>query len=245
MSRAFSRNNHIVGPRNLNAFSGVNGRSKRQDKKTNSALGWRGGSKFPSPNGIVGGSSNEGGDDGISLELFKVVLSLFLTALNVGCWRLPMCIQHLQESKTLGLANVFSGGVFLSLAFGHMIPHAHKDLAKSGYPLSASLYLALSGYLLIFFVEKVMFNTHDLIHSDKSSSTETVSKDAVIMNKGRDKGGGSGKSGFVLLAALGIHSAFETMALGLSDTKVGLIYISFHLLYITLYFNFKYTQNTY
>ncbi len=224
MSHSFSRNNNIVGPRNLNAFSRVNGRSKRQDKKTSSTLGWRGGSKFPSPNGIVGGSSNEGGDDGISLELFKVALSLFLAALNVGCWRLPMCIKQLQESKTLGLANAFSGGVFLSLAFGHMIPHAHKDLAKSGYPLSASLYLALGGYLLIFWVEKVMFDTHDLMYSDESSSAETVSKDAAIMNKRRGKGGGNGKSGFVLLAALGIHSAFETMALGLSDTKVGLIH---------------------
>ncbi len=223
MSRSFSRNNNrIVGFRDLKVLSEVNDRSKRQYKKTSSALGWRGGSKFPSSSRIVEGSSNEK----ISLELFKGVLSLLLTALNVGCWRLPMgIIQRLQESKTLGLANTFSGGVFLSLAFGHMIPHAHHDFEKSGYPLSASLYSALGGYLLIFFVEKILFSTHDLMHSDESSYSDSISKDAAIMKKGRVKKGKSGKSGFILLAALGIHSAFETMALGLSDSKVGLIYL--------------------
>ncbi len=163
---------------------------------------------------MIAGSSN--GDGGrIPIEVFKAILSLFLMILNVTCWLLPMRIKHLQESNVLGLANAFSGGVFLSLAFGHMIPHAHEDLAKSGYPLSTSLYLALGGYLLIFLVEKIMFNTEELMHSDESSNARTVSKDQAIMNEG-----GSGKSGFILLVALGIHSLFETMAVGLSDTKV-------------------------
>ncbi len=226
MSYASSRNNQIVGRRDSKAFSFLGRvrerRSKMQDKKTRGVMSWRGGSTYPSSNGMAAGSSN--GDGGrISLELFKVILSLFLTTLNVSCWLLPMRIKHLQESETLGLANAFSGGVFLSLAFGHMIPHAHEDLAKSGYPLSTSLYLALGGYLLIFFVEKIMFNTEKLMHLDESSSARTVSKDPAIMSGGSDKGGGSGRSGFVLLVALGIHSLFETMAIGLSDTKVGLI----------------------
>ncbi len=250
MSYVSSRRNGIVGQhRDSKAYprrGGVSALDKRQEKKVHNVMSWRGGSKYSLPNGILAANSN-GWGSGISLELFKVALSLFLTALNVSCWLLPMRLKHFHEnSKMLGLANAFSGGVFLSLAFGEMIPHAHEDLAKSGYPLLVSLYLALSGYLLIFFVEKIMFNTHELMHSDESNNftPTTVQNDAASLNGGRDKGGGSGRSGFVLLIALGIHSIFETMALGLCDTKASLlIRHPSHVIYTTLScFNFKYIK---
>lgn len=60
-----------------------------------------------------------------SLPLIKVLLQLLLTGLNVMCWLVPMKIKRFRENKDLiSLANAFSGGVFLSLAFGHMIPHS-------------------------------------------------------------------------------------------------------------------------
>lgn len=62
---------------------------------------------------------------GLPLPLFKIVLQLLLTALNVVCWLVPMKIKRFRENQQLiSMANAFSGGVFLSLAFGHMIPHA-------------------------------------------------------------------------------------------------------------------------
>ena len=61
----------------------------------------------------------------IPLPLFKIFLQLLLTGLNVCCWLVPMKIKRFRENQSLiSLANAFSGGVFLSLAFGHMIPHS-------------------------------------------------------------------------------------------------------------------------
>ena len=62
---------------------------------------------------------------GLPLPLFKILLQLLLTGLNVACWLIPMKIKRFRESpEVISLANAFSGGVFLSLAFGHMIPHS-------------------------------------------------------------------------------------------------------------------------
>lgn len=72
-----------------------------------------------------GGKHGDMATFGLPLPLFKIILQLLLTGLNVVCWLVPMKIKRFRENQQLiSLANAFSGGVFLSLAFGHMIPHA-------------------------------------------------------------------------------------------------------------------------
>lgn len=67
----------------------------------------------------------------ISLSAVKVILQLLLTGLNVACWLVPMKVKRFSESRDLiSMANAFSGGVFLSLAFGHMIPHSLDGFEK-------------------------------------------------------------------------------------------------------------------
>ena len=45
------------------------------------------------------------------------------------------------SSQKLGVASTFSGGVFLALAFGHMVPEPHTGLRRGrrggGLPLDA------------------------------------------------------------------------------------------------------------
>ena len=54
-----------------------------------------------------------------SLNVIKVLLQMCLTTINVVCWLVPMKIRSFVESKrAISLANAFSGGIFLSLAFG-------------------------------------------------------------------------------------------------------------------------------
>lgn len=66
----------------------------------------------------------------MSLNVIKILLQMCLTTLNVVCWLVPMKIRSFVESKrAISMANAFSGGVFLSLAFGatslkRMIPDA-------------------------------------------------------------------------------------------------------------------------
>lgn len=63
--------------------------------------------------------------DGLSLTSLKIVLQVSLSLLNVACWALPMRNKNLsQNSNILSLANCFAGGIFMMLAFGHMIPHS-------------------------------------------------------------------------------------------------------------------------
>merc|ERR1712238_436491 len=91
----------------------------------------------------------------------------------------PLQSKSFGENKVaLSLANAFSGGVFLSLAFGHLIPECvhgfSTALSSNSGSLSAAAtnlneaapyMLVLSGYLLIFFVEKVAFDAHGALHA--------------------------------------------------------------------------------
>ena len=60
---------------------------------------------------------------GIPLNIWKIIFQAMLTTINVVCWLVPLKSKKISENKLgLSLANAFSGGVFLCLAFGHLIP---------------------------------------------------------------------------------------------------------------------------
>ena len=170
----------------------------------------------------------------IPLNGWKIIFQTFLTILNVVCWLVPLKSKSFGENKlALSLANAFSGGVFLSLAFGHLIPECVHGFSSNTGGLVGGLMsneatpymLVLSGYMLIFFVEKVAFDAHGALHemehaqdntntvkgnNKKNGVAHTHSKDAQQQN--------SGRSAVILLAALAVHSILEMAALGLSDT---------------------------
>ena len=87
-------------------------------------------------------------------------------------WAIPLRNKSLTEnSKVLGLANSFAGGIFLMLAFGHMLPHSVGVLESIGKDRNIAFKFTLVGYLLVFFIEKIAFNSHALLHDameDKS-----------------------------------------------------------------------------
>ena len=73
--------------------------------------------------------------------------------------------QFSQNQYALGVANSFAGGIFLMLAFGHLLPHSVSILESIHVDRSYAFSAALVGYLVIFFVEKIMFNSHSILHS--------------------------------------------------------------------------------
>jgi len=146
----------------------------------------------------------------IPLNGWKVIFQAVLTTLNVLCWLIPLRSKKISENKlALSLANAFSGGVFLSLAFGHLIPEcAHMF---EGYNEVTPYMLVLSGYLLIFFVEKVAFDAHEIMHEMEHAQDNK--------KQGDDSNGpSSGRSAVILLGALAVHSVLEMTALGLADS---------------------------
>lgn len=102
------------------------------------------------------------------------------------------------------------------------MPHARHGFEGTGLPENMPYLLTLSGYMLIFFVEKVAFDAHNIMHEVEESSTALQAPNdeksgAVVAPSA---GGPSGRSAKILLAALGVHALMETMALGLSSSRV-------------------------
>lgn len=136
----------------------------------------------------------------LSLELgpLKVVLMSMLTLLNVACWALPLRSKALASNdRLLSLASCFSGGIFFALSLGHLIPEAIESMLGSGAGPELALWCALLGYVLVFFVDKVAFDTHGALERGEANKMGAV----------------------VLLCALCVHSSFETLALGVSKTR--------------------------
>ena len=154
---------------------------------------------------------------GIPLHLWKIIFQAILTTINVACWLLPLRSKKISENKlALSLANAFSGGVFLSLAFGHLIPecvHGFHD-----YQEAVPYMLVLGGYLLIFFVEKVAFDAHDILHEMEHGGDGHNHKHEANHNGAAEASHGTGRGAVILLGALAVHSILEMMALGLADS---------------------------
>ena len=103
---------------------------------------------------------------GIPLNMWKVIFQIFLTALNVACWLIPLRAKKITENKlALGLANAFSGGVFLTLAFGHLIPECVHGF--EGMNEALPYMIVLGGYLLFW------SNESSLPYSDKTDTFAT------------------------------------------------------------------------
>ncbi|GMI60746.1 hypothetical protein ScalyP_jg2156 [Parmales sp. scaly parma] len=170
----------------------------------------------------------------IPLNAWKCIFQFLLTSLNVLCWFIPLRAKNFGSNKLLlGLANAFSGGVFLSLAFGHLIPECVRGFG-SDWNEAVPHMVVLFGYLLIFFFEKVAFDSSGLVavneketdnenenENDKENDNEdeqlnTQAQSADNCNtKGHSK---TTRSAVILLGALAVHSVLEMTALGLADT---------------------------
>lgn len=156
----------------------------------------------------------------ISLNVWKIIFQFILTSINVICWLGPLKNKKFSENKLgLSLANAFSGGVFLSLAFGHFLPECVHGF--QGYNEALPFMVCLGGYLLIFFVEKVAFDTHSILeggdHGHSSDSKKEVTSNSVDNNAPANSLG-NGRGAVILLGALAVHSILEMTALGLANS---------------------------
>lgn len=87
-------------------------------------------------------------------------------------------------------------------------------------PENLPYFLTLSGYMLIFFVEKVAFDTHTIMSDGDGHDHASVATPGGAGASEVAVGPPSGRSAIILLLALGVHALMETMALGLSSNKL-------------------------
>lgn len=179
---------------------------------------------------------------GLPLNAWKIIFQAILTTINVVCWLVPLKSKKISENKFgLSMANAFSGGVFLSLAFGHLIPECVHGFHNSGaggvIEMNDALpyMIVLGGYLLIFFVEKVAFDAHEIMHEMEGGGgghhlhhhdghAKNALHDSKVVSNGssslsrQDSHAFKGRSAVILLGALAVHSILEMTALGLANT---------------------------
>ena len=109
---------------------------------------------------------------------------IFLEALLAGLF--PTWSKGCRESpKILGIANSFAGGVFLAIAFVHILPEEsetyiayqqeNKPEKEKIFPLPYAMVFA--GYTLILIIDKVMFDTHALFDEDHSHDKDITVED--------------------------------------------------------------------
>jgi zinc transporter 1/2/3 len=116
-----------------------------------------------------------------------------------------------QNEAALGVANAFSGGIFLMLAFGHLLPHSTAVLEEIGKDRSFAFSCALFGYLMMFFVEKILFNSHAILHSvmdhghDHSHKHDQCCENNLTSVTRVEKGALSSSSAIILLLAMSLH----------------------------------------
>lgn len=74
--------------------------------------------------------------------------------------------------KITGLGNAFAAGIFFSVAFLDLLPDAIEHTEESGIDFADFPFLmAIAGYLLIFTLEKMVFNSHELMEHTLSQSS--------------------------------------------------------------------------
>ena len=100
-----------------------------------------------------------------------VFFEAFLTGL------VPTWSRTCRESpKILGIANSFAAGVFLAIAFVHILPEEAENWAglKEGVdnPFPLPYFLMFCGYTLILMIDKVLFDTHSLFEDHEHGNSE-------------------------------------------------------------------------
>lgn len=139
----------------------------------------------------------------VPFALVKILLQLSLTLLNVCSWYFPLINKRFSKNATaLSRGNCFAGGIFLMLSMGHLIPHAVDALVKQGGTSTSALQYTLIGFLAIFFIEKIAFQT------DEAENTA----EAIEARNGKLPP----KSAIVLCSAMCLHSLVEAASLGLA-----------------------------
>ena len=171
----------------------------------------------------------------------ELAIGLF-TAGIIVVTLIPMLIPFHEyvSSRLIGYIRCFSGGIFLSMGLYHMLQHAITDLRSvnfGSYNDGFPLIIAMIGYFIIFFIERIVVDDgdHSLhIHDDSSTAgggeeNESITKDVegqfqenerTSNNKDITPSSSSSSSSsivYVILVALSIHAIFEGIALGIQN----------------------------
>ena len=159
----------------------------------------------------------------------KMGLMSGIFAMGLAGGMLPLLVtNHVPalESMTRYL-NAFSGGLFLSAGFVHLLPHALESAteAKIGtddeYPFA--MVMCVLGFCLAFGIERVLFHTHShgpensvAVQADAKDDCEKCEEQSLFQQT---------RSALVFMAGIALHATLAGVSLGAQTTRKSIINI--------------------
>lgn len=114
------------------------------------------------------------------LKVLYIVV-LFLEANLLGL--IPVFSKTCTQSpRVMGLANAFSGGVFLAIAMMHILPEQASNYAAlmpDAFPLP--FFLTVCGYVLILLIDRILFNAHLKVVKAKQAGVKGTKPEEVLV----------------------------------------------------------------
>ena len=172
------------------------------------------------------------------------IISMLLMGFFFGI--MPYCIKSCRNStKFLNISNAFSGGLFLGIGLFHVLPEGDEKIREKWPKLPWAYFIAFLSYALILFVEKVLMDSHELLHGHlkHNESIDEIEEKIKEIDKNipdsenengleknlKEKESHNSSSHsfiltpYILLFALGFHGLFEGIALGVQSEISGTI----------------------
>ena len=159
----------------------------------------------------------------------KMGLMSAIFAMGLFGGMLPLLVtNHVPalESMTRYL-NAFSGGLFLSAGFVHLLPHALESAteAKIGtddeYPFA--MVMCVLGFCLAFGIERVLFHTHShgpensvAVQADAKDDCEKCEEQSLFQQT---------RSALVFMAGIALHATLAGVSLGAQTKRKSIINI--------------------
>lgn len=149
------------------------------------------------------------------------------------CGFLPIMTPVFHSNKkALILGNCFAAGIFIITGLAGLLPDAQKSFAdEMGLDMPLAYVLAAVGYLMIFFIENVLFShSHAIEEPDEDSRLATNplinnDEEGIITECRKEDDMDRRKivPAAILSGALVVHSTFEGIALGLLKSKTSTV----------------------
>lgn len=146
---------------------------------------------------------------------------------------LPLVVPAFHKSKKfLILGNCFAAGIFIITGLAGLLPDAQKSFDEQlGNDMPLAYVLATVGYIIIFFIENILFShSHALEEEEIGLTTNPLinnDEEGIITNKSHAEDDDLDKKKIVpaaiLSGALVVHSTFEGIALGLLTNKTSTV----------------------
>lgn len=156
----------------------------------------------------------------------KVGMLFAILTSSVVMGFLPLALKKVApalKKRLLSFGNCFAGGVFFAIGFLHLLAESgdllHETLDPS-FPLS--YILSITGFVVVFFVEKVLLAGH---HHGPSSYTSMDDNDkyGTFEENVHNHMSEQGMFAYILTFVLSIHSLISGVALGMDSNLTTLL----------------------